>query len=63
MGPDNSQETTLRQDGAEACYAPPMIRTLAAILVCLSLAACGNCRLSGNNDRTSGGCSILNTGF
>lgn len=41
----------------------PMIRTLAAILVCLSLAACGNCRLSGSNSQTHGGCSILNTGF
>jgi hypothetical protein len=63
MGPDNSQGSAGVQDSVEACYAPPMIRTLAAILICLSLAACGNCRLSGNNDRTSGGCSILNTGF
>ncbi|CUW40178.1 protein of unknown function [Magnetospirillum sp. XM-1] len=36
---------------------------MTAMLLCLSLAACGNCEIKGNNDRTRGGCSVFNTGF
>lgn len=33
-----------------------MIRMLAAALVCLTLAACGNCSAEGNNDDGAGRC-------
>lgn len=33
------------------------------MLLCLSLAACGNCEVTGNNDRTRGACSVFTSGF
>ncbi|WP_257788791.1 hypothetical protein [Magnetospirillum sp. ME-1] len=44
-----------------------MRHLVTAMLLCLSLglslAACGNCEVTGNNDRTRGSCSVFNTGF
>lgn len=40
-----------------------MKQLIALALTCITLAACGNCEVQGNNDRTKGACSVLNTGF
>ncbi|KIL98740.1 hypothetical protein CCC_02190 [Paramagnetospirillum magnetotacticum MS-1] len=40
-----------------------MKHRLLPLLICLFLAACGNCEVKGNNAGTRGGCSIFNTGF
>lgn len=36
---------------------------LALALICLTLAACGNCEVKGNNDGTKGACSLFTGGF
>ncbi|WP_277948872.1 hypothetical protein [Magnetospirillum sp. 15-1] len=40
-----------------------MRRLAPLVLFCLLLAACGNCEVKGNNDRTKGACSVFSTGF
>jgi hypothetical protein len=64
-GPDHSQAARLVQEprpqaalAAESSfgYADSMMKNIAIILICLTLAACGNCSAEGNNDDSAGRC-------